>query len=212
MTTTERSPVTLEDAIYQLSLVKQVPDAELLDEFVRRYPEHATALTEFAVTLALDSFGDEENGSVEPVSPAISPAVSRAMSRFQNRLYEVRKAYAVPAGASGHVVENPFLSLKRTEVRSLVERLDVSTVFLIKMRDRQIASHTIPPAFERRVAEELKVPLHTVTAHFAAQAEIQQGARFNANQKPEVSAKQTFEEAVRGSGLTPEQQKHLLTL
>jgi hypothetical protein len=37
-------------------------------------------------------------------------------------------------------------------------------------------------------------------------------ARFKAEGKPEPGAKQTFEEAVRGSGLTSEQQEYLLKL
>ena len=43
-----RSAATLRDALYELSLARQVPDATLLDEFVRRYPEHAEDLTDFA--------------------------------------------------------------------------------------------------------------------------------------------------------------------
>jgi len=40
--------MSLRDAMYAMSLAKAVPDAELLDEFARRYPNHANALTEFA--------------------------------------------------------------------------------------------------------------------------------------------------------------------
>jgi hypothetical protein len=43
------------DVMYAMSLAKAVPDAELLDEFARRYPQHAVALTEFAIELAIDS-------------------------------------------------------------------------------------------------------------------------------------------------------------
>ena len=41
--------------MYAMSLAKAVPDAELLDEFARRYPLHADALTEFAIELAIDA-------------------------------------------------------------------------------------------------------------------------------------------------------------
>ena len=52
MITTTQTP--LRDAMYAMSLAKPVPDAELLDDFVRRYPQHADALTEFAIELAIE--------------------------------------------------------------------------------------------------------------------------------------------------------------
>ena len=57
MDTLHRSPVPLRDILYEFSIAKDVPDAELLDEFTRRYPEYADALTEFAVELLVDTHG-----------------------------------------------------------------------------------------------------------------------------------------------------------
>ena len=82
----------------------------------------------------------------------------------------------------------------------------------MKLRDRLIRSDTIPQRFLRRVAEELKETIEVVMVHFAGQAEMPQHAYFKAAQKPEAGAKQTFDEAVRSSGLTPEQQEYLLSL
>ena len=56
MMTTKDEP-SLRDVLYEFSLSGHVPNAEVLDEFIRRYPEHATALSEFAIALALDAFG-----------------------------------------------------------------------------------------------------------------------------------------------------------
>jgi hypothetical protein len=49
-------------------------------------------------------------------------------------------------------------------------------------------------------------------AHFAGQSSIGTQAHYKAAQKPEASDKQTFEDALRSSGLTDEQQKSLLSL
>jgi hypothetical protein len=48
------------DVLYALALAMPTPDPKTLDEFVRRHPQHAAALTEFAVELALNaqSIGD----------------------------------------------------------------------------------------------------------------------------------------------------------
>ena len=58
----------LRDAMYAMSLAKPVPDAELLDEYVRLYPEHAEALTEFAVELAVDALLHDAT----PVGPDVT--------------------------------------------------------------------------------------------------------------------------------------------
>lgn len=86
MTPAITGPSPLRDVLYELALSKPVPDAELLESFIRRYPEHATQLTEFAVALALDALAEPDRPLHEPASDALSPQVSRAMSRFHNRL------------------------------------------------------------------------------------------------------------------------------
>ena len=69
----------------------------------------------------------------------------RAMSRFQNRLFEVehgKAAGTTVASAVASAAENPFASLS-TVHRSggLATRLNVNTLFVAKLRDRQIKSH-----------------------------------------------------------------------
>lgn len=51
-----RSATPLRNALYELSLAMQPPDAGVLDAFVRRYPDHAEALTDLAVELAMESW------------------------------------------------------------------------------------------------------------------------------------------------------------
>jgi hypothetical protein len=213
MTTSQtRSPTSLRNALYELALAKAQPDAELLEEFVRRYPEHASALTDFAVELALDGFAVAGGPEEEVASSATNTSVSKAMSRFHNRLYAVQQERSAPARSLEAGVDNPFAAFDRSGLRHLGQRLNVTNVFIMKLRDRQIDETTMPEKFRRRVAEELGAPLDVVVAHFAGPAQIQPGVHFKADEKPEAGAKQTFEEAVRSSGLTAEQQAYLLGL
>ena len=208
MTTNSNTNTTpLIEVLYAFSLVKPIPDAEVLDDFVRRYPEYAAALTDFAIELVMDAVNE---GAPVETTTVVSPAVSRAMSRFQNRLYAVQQAQKCFITAP---IENPFAALDRSAFRSLAERLDVTPVFMLKLRDRQIDPDTIPDGFHQRVADELMAPLDVVVAHFSAQQQVQGRSQyFKADQKPEVGARQTFEEAVRSSGLSQNQQRKLLSL
>ena len=207
-------PTALRDVLYAFSLAKPVPDARLLDEFVRRYPEHAAEITDFAIELAIDAArGNDDNA--QDAEPAVSPTVSRAMSRFQNRLFALRPSEApgsktLPISSSS--VENPFAALDRAAFRGLANRLDVSTLFVAKLRDRQIDPDTMTTGFRKRVADELSVSLDAVVAHFTAQAEGQSRQFCKAEHKPTVVGRQSFEEAVRSSGLTEDQQRHLMSM
>src|ERR1700738_704686 len=85
-----RGDTALQDAFYALSLAKPAPNADALDELVRRYPEFATELTEMAVELALDALCDDEDGQESAATSDTSSMVLKAMSRFHNRLHAVK--------------------------------------------------------------------------------------------------------------------------
>lgn len=209
---------TLREAFLELSTARQIPDAQLLDDVIRRYPHFSDELTEFAVALAVDALqGDVETLAAEEAidTNAVSPAVSRAMSHFQNRLFSVTGGVtsARAASAAGAVpAANPFQGLSRQQFRSLAERMDANIVFVGKLRDRDIDPSTMTAGFQRRVASELNAPLELVIAHFSAERSLSARQFHKADDKPTLGARQTFEEAVKSSGLSGEQQKALLNL
>jgi hypothetical protein len=194
----------LRDAMYEMSLAKRIPDAALVDAFARQYPEYANALTEFAIDLADIPV---DNGTV-------SPAVARAMSNFQNRLFERRSERTADSQArTSAPAANPFAFLDREEIRALAPRIYANAVFVSKLRDRLIDFDTIPPRYVRHVAEEMPEELETLTTHLSAAAEVRQSQAlqfYKAEGKPSAVQRQTFEAAVRSSGLSSEQQSKLL--
>lgn len=214
-----RNITTLNEAFYELSLSQQVPDAALLDEFVRQYPEYADELTDFAIMLAVDSLREISQSNVPSTAVAedkLSPVVSRAMSRFYNRLHAVHNSgdISIQEGLPiNEMPSNPFAVLDRAAFRAMVQRLNVNTVFAIKLRDRQIAPQTIPKRFTEQLANELEVSPGVLMNYLNAQGQPQiQRQYYKADDKPELDVKQTFVEAVRTSGLSDEQQKLLLAL
>jgi hypothetical protein len=205
----------LREALYEMSMEQEVPDTRLLDNMVRRYPQFSAELTDFAVFLALEALGDRHE--VEAVDPkAVSSAVNRSLKRFKERLHAPQSTAGPPRRAMAGDLRtpeppNPFTTLDRRGFRALAERLNANAVFVCKLRDRQIDPDTIPLPFQQRVADELEIPLETVQAHFAARQSLPQQAQFfKADTKPVIGVQQSFEEAVRNSDLTEEQQTFLL--
>lgn len=213
------SPPGLRDALYTLTTAKDVPDAALLDDLVRRYPQFSSELTDYAIAIAIDALQGDRAVEVADASRdpmAMSPAVSRAMSRFQNRLHAVsdrgdtRTAAPRPSGTDA---PNPFATLSRDEYRAFAKKLDANNVFVAKLRDRQIDPTTLTPGFRQRVADDLRVPLDVVLSHFAAaQGAVARSQFYKADGKPTNGGRQRFEEAVQSSGLSEAQQRALLAL
>ena len=218
--TVTRSFAPLRDVLYALSIAQTTPNAELVDEYVRRYPEYAEALVNWASELAVDALRDKEACAEENLAPdgkALSPAVLRAVSQFQNALFKSKHRTGGPEVISSCLrsttMTNPFASLDREHYRALARAINANTVFVAKLRDRQIDPRTMTEGFHRRVAEELSVPPNVVVAYLSSDRASQWPRQFyKSDQKPKVCAQETFEAAVNSSGLTSEQRTYLLSL
>ncbi|HMO11132.1 MAG TPA: hypothetical protein PKB06_06445 [Actinotalea sp.] len=215
--TSNENPVSLNDVLYAFSLDGRRLDADLVDEYTRRFKEYPAPLTDFAIDLALDRLQDACSPAAEATarSGAVSPSVSRAISRFQNRLHQLRQPVPQTAERTAQARSarpiNPFASLDRSSFRALAKRLGVNAVFLNKLRDRLIEPATIPAAFLNRVADAFGTSVDSIRSHFTGPP--LGGAQFyKADQKPEAVARQSFREAVTSSGLSPEEQRELLGL
>lgn len=213
----------LREALYTLAIASDIPDAKALDEVARQFPQYGDELTEFAIALAMDALrGDvavvAAEGQVD--TSVASAAVSRAMSRFQNRLFAVISgqkpvgAAADKSAAAAAGPTNPIAALSRNDFRAFTRKINVNNVFAMKLRDRKIDPATMTQGFQRNVADGLRVPLDVVVAHFSAgQAGGARTSQFyKSDGKPTESGLQTFEEAVRSTGLTDDQQRYLLEL
>jgi hypothetical protein len=213
-TANDRAPAALRDVLYEFSISAERPDAALLDEFVKRYPTYAAELTDFAVEMIIDSDRDERFEAPD-VSGRVSPAVSRAVSKYQNALHARiagKTAQASAAVASANECGNPFASLDRQSFRNLANELNVTLVFLCKLRDCLIDPKTITDGFRRYLAEKMKVSTDWLATFWETATPRLQSQFFKAEKKPEASSIQSFEEAVHNSGLDQGQQDFLLGL
>ena len=208
------TPPTLQEILNEFSNASDKPTAELLDEYVRRFPQYAFELTECAVEIVLDAMEQEVEPEIDPLY--VSPAVSRAISRYQNALHAKRNAVAEvsPANEPSYLVSiNPFQNLDRQRFRKLASDLHMNLVLLCKLRDRQVLPQTLKDGFLKFVAEVLGVSPTELKRHFSEKSGPKLSPQlYKADQKPSAVAQQSFEEAVRSSELTEEQQAFLLNL
>lgn len=208
---------SLRSACYEISMAKEMPDAALLDEVVRRYPQFGSELTDFAILVALDALRERSGTHEDPpeADDSVSPAVSRAMSRFHNRLHaEGLKAAASAKESAMREAANPFSGLSRDEFRDLAARLDTTTLFLSKLRDGAIEPDTMTAGFRQYAAAEMNVPIEMLSGHLDAMRGSAGAPRtfHKADGKPVHRERQAFEEAVRSSGMSEQQRRKFLAL
>ena len=199
----------LSEVLNALAMAMPVPDAGILEKFVRDYPQHADALTDYVLEIALKLNGETEDDQDLPASEALPPAASRAMSHLQNVTFELARR----GGSSGPAVTDPFASMGRERFRTFVSDLGVNTTFAMKLRDRSIDPQTIieRKGFCQAAADAAALSPDAMIAYLRQGPSISREAHFKAERKPEAK-QESFEHAVRSSGLSEEQQQKLLAL
>jgi hypothetical protein len=199
----------LSDVLNALAMAMPIPDAGILEKFVRDYPQHADALTDFALELALELNGETEDDEDLPASEALTPASSRAISHLQNVTFEIARK----GGSAALAVTDPFATMSRERFRAFVSDLGVNATFAMKLRDRSIEPQSIieRKGFCQGAADAAEVPVDAMIRYLRQGPSISREARFKAEGKPEAK-QELFEEAVRSSDLSEEQQQKLLAL
>jgi hypothetical protein len=109
-------------------------------------------------------------------------------------------------------VANPFAKLSTSSFKSLARSLDVSNLFLMRVRARAIRAATIPARFVERLASELGATVQAVGAYLQGPPSTVSGQAFRSSVKSGVDEQITFDQAVETSQLTQEQQAILKAL
>lgn len=214
-----RTSAELREAFYELAMGGSSPDPETLEALIRLYPDHSAELTDFAISLALDPWSDDDDGDVfvgaARAEEGISAAASHAISAYHNAVYKLRQGQGTAniRTAASVSAENPFLTLDRKGLRDVAARLDVDVPFVIKLRDRVIDYSTMTHGFVAVVSEAVPAALKRLEAHLSStQPVAPAGQHFKADDKPVLGRQQSFREAVETSEMTEQQRQHLLSL
>ncbi|MEZ5631891.1 MAG: hypothetical protein R3E92_00270 [Burkholderiaceae bacterium] len=169
---------------------------ETLERYIREYPQHATAL----IDCSIDLLHEPPAGDVPPTEVPDS-AMGKAWQRFERAVQQTDAEVA-----------NPFAKLNTSGFKSLARSLDVSNLFLMRVRDRAISAATIPARFIEKLASELGATAQAVAAYLQGPPGMVSGHAFRSSMKPSVGEQITFDQAVATSQLTPEQQATLKAL
>jgi hypothetical protein len=169
---------------------------ETLERYITEYPQHATALIDCSIDLLHEL--PEADFSATEVPDSV---VDRAWQRFEGAVQQTDPEVA-----------NPFAKLNTSSFKSLARRLDVSNLFLMRVRDRAIRATSIPSRFVETLALALGTTVQTVGAYLQGPPGMPSGAALRSSVRPSFGEQITFDQAVATSQLTPEQQATLKAL
>lgn len=189
---------TDEEEVLMTFAVEPLHDRATLERYIAEYPQYRQALVDCAIEMMVDSARPE-------VELAPNDAVvDQAWARFQ--------AEMAPADAAPEVVTDPFAKVGPTLFKALAKRMDLSSLFLVRVRGRAIAAATYPQRFIQRLAGELETSPKALLDFLRAPPTMAPGLSFRAAVKPEVADQISFETAVETSQLSPAQKDALLNL
>ena len=194
---TENSRLDEEEVLLAFS-VEPRHDRATLEHYLNQYPEHALALVDCSIEMMMDaSHSDDE------VQVSSDQVADQAWRQFQAAMGSVQGTAAIA---------NPFAQLQPTAFKSIAKRLDVSNLFLIRVRERAIDAATFPRRFVQQLAAELGATVDAVSAYLRSPPTMASSLSFRSNVKPEVAAQIPFDQAVETSQLTPSQKEALQAL
>jgi hypothetical protein len=203
----------LEDVLYQFTLAHPRPDADAVEAYARDYPQYARDLTELAIDLVIEARLPPEEDAAFTRTDDDEMALERAISRFQNGLFvQAQEPAATRAASNGPAPVDPFAGLDKAGMRAVARALNANSVFVMKLRDRRIRPETMTPGFLAAAAQALNAANDDFRDYVGAPRAMAGRRRYKSDVTPEAGEKETFEEAVHGSGLSPEQTASLLRL
>lgn len=174
--------------------------APRIDDYVRRYPEYAQELLEYALyfhTTGFDSEPLEEPGELK-----LSPEAEKALARIREQPLVYPVAPVTPA---------PIESLVKLGIAAgytppqLAEAVGLTPALLGRLEARAIAAASIPRALFQRLGEALKVVPDAVAAYLGAQPG--QAGGFYYADRPPAQQQESFLAAVQSSALSPERKR-----
>lgn len=192
----EHSGLDEEEVLLAFS-VEPTHDRATLEHYLSQYPEHAQALVDCSIELMMNAYRAGED-----VQVSSDHVVGQAWRQFQSAM----------GSAQGSVIANPFAQLTPTAFKAMAKRLDISNLFLIRVRERAIDAATIPGRLVQRLAAELGATADAVSAYLGSPPAMVSSQSFRSNVKPAVAAQISFEQAVETSQLKPAQKEALRAL
>ncbi len=177
-------------------------DSAILRDWIRRHPEFADDLADFAASRTVILYCVD----VEPTPEEEERARERAGQRLAAALSEMRRP--IPIESLTGLAERKGMNKK-----AFADAAGLSLSLVIYLEKRRLAFESIPRALIGRLASIVSVAEESVAAYLRQGPELAPAANYKAARMPGEVVQKSFADAVREDQiLSPEQKSGLLKL
>lgn len=180
--------------------------SEVLGEFMRRFPQFADELMEYAATASIT-----ESSPARATDADEERLVRSGMETVARVLAARRDQTTAKAGSATHAAS--FATLRREAegrgltLATLAARLDLSVPVVAKLDRRLIRFASIPNELIARLAAALEGTEAAVADYLRGGARFATGAAFLADEAPRMPDQQDFSEAIETDLTMSDEQK-----
>jgi len=187
-------PELLDEILDAYVAAAQIPNREVLREWIKKYPHYERELTDFTVAW----IQMEETSSANRGKPDIDHLVLKAMSTVQN-LYNDNESEKTSSQINNNSIEK---LVAEAEVQGIPQdhfaaQLKLSVNLLWKFDRHLIQYSSIPVELIEKVAGVLHRGLQIVAEYFQRQPTLALNASYKAKRQPQVSEPTNFFDEVR---------------
>lgn|GEM_PF-2051855 len=168
----------------------------LLSEFMRRYPNAAAALEDFAATESIIENSPGAEDATEDERRAEEEAIVRRGMETAARLLATRLAPQQTEATAPLAGLRKEAEARGLTVQSLASAIRLTVPLLVKLDRRLIRFASIPRQALERIAAELGRSIEAVAAYLQGDPQFASQASFRADAAPRMPDRQDFFEAV----------------
>lgn len=188
--------ISREEVLIDFATAEEGTTAEVLETFVKRFPDYEAELRSLF-----------ESITAEEATPWQTEVEESLSSNFLET--RVRQKQQQLGFQPTTVRASPFEGSSPQELRRLTRELNVTPLFMAKLKDRTIEGTSIPSGFVVWLSSHLGETVDTLRDFFSGETRMAKGLAFKSQNKPQVASKQSFWEALETSGLSEEQKQML---
>lgn len=186
------------------------PQVNLLDEWIKKYPQYEDELRDFTVTWTMVEFfseGQSPEVDWEREMPIDKP-------RIRNLLKRIRQEQALKSAGEGPI-RSIIMECNQKDItfEELATTLDISIPVLAKLDNRLIDYFSIPLQFIKGLAEAIQREILLTAKYLNGAPQLLERASFKSNRKPIIPQKENFFDVIRNDeGINDRQRMRWLSL
>ena len=198
-------PYTLEEVLDAYIAASPTPSRVVLQEWIKRYPQYAQALTDFTIAWSqTEHFPENKNPQKDPNARLqIGMNIARQANK-QAVIANHRTKAQSRAPIESFFREGKQLGYSPDE---LARQLNIPVTVIRRIESHLVLIDTIPTGLIESFATTLQRPFGDISHFLKSRPDIPQSVRLKSHQAPKVAQQQNFFDVIRTDPTISEEQR-----